>query len=184
MLLGCSSFQGATVDRHCMRMKTMSLKLFRAIMLLPALFGFVGVAIAETKATLHSGVKGRAGVDRNRLILSNTMPDGRAVMFVIGCRANEHDALAIVVDFGAGAIWKIEGEDVTVVRTPAGTTTHRMSTSDDMLTLGGTSAIEVARHSLAADTVTFTVRGTISASFNLKAVARHVGRFRPLCSLG
>ena len=77
----------------------MSLKLIPAIVLLPALFGFVGGAIAETKATLHSGVKGRAGVDRNRLILSNTMPDGRDVMLVIGCRANEHDALAIAVDF-------------------------------------------------------------------------------------
>ena len=59
-----------------------------------------------------------------------------------------------------------------------------MSTSDDVLTLGGTSAIEVARRSLAADTVTFTVRGTISAKFDLKAVERHVARFRPLCSLG
>ncbi len=165
-------------------MKRLSLQLAPAIMLLLALFGFGGFAIAETKATLQSGVKGRAGVDRNRLILTDRMPDGRDVMFVVGCRADEHDALGIVVDFGAGAIWKIDGEDVTVVRAPAGTTTHRMSTSDDMLTLGGASAIEIARRALASDTVTFTVRETISARFDLKAVARHVARFRPLCSLG
>jgi hypothetical protein len=164
-------------------MKTMPLNLASAALLLVEMFGFVAVAVAETTAMLQIGVKGRAGVDRNRLLLFERMPGGRDVIVVISCRADEHNALAIAIDFGVGAIWNIEGEDVAVALGASGSTTYRMSTRDDVLTLAGASAVELSRRLLAADVVTFTARATV-ARFDLKAVARHVARFRPACSLG
>jgi len=139
------------------------------------------LAQARTEAMLQVNVAGRANAARNRLMLTSKAGDGRDVMLVISCRVDDATTYGVALDFGVGAIWTVEGEEVTVSRDAGPDIVQNMDSRDDYLTLGGDKAIALFGDLLTGKSMAFAVRRKFTASFALDQVPRHVARFRELC---
>lgn len=148
-----------------------------------AILTMASAADAETKAMLQVAAKGRAGADRHRLILTETMPDGRDIMMAVGCRVDDNATFSGLIDFGAGKIWSIDGEPIVFETSSGSKVQYAMHTTDEYLVLAGREGVEAFRLALAAETVTFIAKNGITGRFNLAAVAQHVQRFAQLCAL-
>ncbi|KRE04555.1 hypothetical protein ASE61_06360 [Bosea sp. Root670] len=139
-------------------------------------------AQARTEAMLQVNSDGRANAKRNRLVLTSKASGGRDVMVVISCRVDDMSTYGVALDFGAGAVWAVEGEDVTISRDGGEDIVQHMDSRDDYLTLGGSKAIGLFRQLLAGKSMAFAVKRKFTASFDLAQVERHVSRFRQLCN--
>jgi len=139
------------------------------------------LAQARTEAMLQVNVAGRANAARNRLMLTSKAGDGRDVMLVISCRVDDASTYGVALDFGVGAIWAVEGEEVTVSRDAGPDIVQNMDSRNDYLTLGGDKAIALFGELLVGKSMAFAVRRKFTASFALDQVPRHVARFRELC---
>ena len=121
-------------------------------------------------------------MNRHRIIYLETMPDGRDVLFAMSCRVNETSAFGVVVDFGTGDVWDIDGEmvrfdfDGTISE-------QRMDVHQDMLSLGGREAIEAFTPALLSNTVAFATKQGFTAAFKPSDEATKTPRFMQLCEL-
>lgn len=157
--------------------------MMRWFLVFVAILGFSSNAMARTEAVLQVSAQGRADRDRHRLIITETMSDGRDVMVLFSCAVDDASRYGAVIDFGAGAVWSIEGGIVSF-ETDAGTANYSMSSNEEFLTLGGDEAIEAFRPVLASKKAMFTAPNGMAAKFELSAVPAHVKRFRELCDNG
>lgn len=138
-------------------------------------------AQARTEAMLQVDVEGRGGSRSNRLVLTDAAADGRDVMLVLSCTVGDKEGLGVALDFGAGDIWALEGEDVGISRDTGADLRQRMDSRGAYLTIGGKKAIALFRELLAGQSMAFVVRSRFTAAFELGEVSRHVVRFRQLC---
>lgn len=147
------------------------------------MLGFSSNALAMTEAVLQVSAPGRADRDRHRLILTETMSGGRDVMLIFSCAVDDASRYGAVIDFGAGAVWGIEGGTVSF-ETDGGKADYQMDSKEEFLILAGDVAIEAFRPVLISKVVTFSAPNGMAAKFDLSAVAAHVKRFRELCNNG
>lgn len=111
-----------------------------AIFIASAIILSTTLAIAKTEATLQVARSGVKGFDRHHIALTETMSDERDVLMLMTCKFDDPTNYGVVIDFGVGPTWDIEGEAV-VIETDSSKVVLPMNSDGKFLVMGGDPAI-------------------------------------------
>ncbi|WP_296075865.1 hypothetical protein [uncultured Agrobacterium sp.] len=100
-------------------------------------------------------------------------------MTLMSCKLDNPTNYAVVIDFGVGAIWNIEGETV-IFQTDSKKVELPMNSDGEFLVMGGGPAITDVLPVVSTTKASFTVNGIV-ATFDLAAAQNLVIRFKALC---